>query len=263
MTSFEDPELNLTEFVERMIHQRVMELHTAAPGIVTKYTPEKQTADVQVAIKRKTLADGKTMAVPILKNIPVLFPRTGKSHIHFPLEKGDSVLLIFLERNIDPWLTSDGKSIVDPDKRARFHDYNDCVCLPGFFPPTAPLVFDSEPEGQGVVFVSEKMKISLTSDGKIFLSRKAKAPTEPLVLGTVMMAALTEIITQMKAITKALQDGPVGVGNMGAPVPPSPALITALGPAGVDKKLDDFLKKFVTDAPTNIVSKIGFTERGE
>ena len=39
--------------------------------------------------------------LPVIQSVPVLFPRTKLSFIHFPIEVGDYVLLIFLERSID------------------------------------------------------------------------------------------------------------------------------------------------------------------
>lgn len=261
MTSFENPELNLTQLIERMIQSKVLEIHTATPGIVTKYNPEKQVVDVQVAIKRKVKSTGVTLPVPILKDIPVLFPRTAKSDSHFPLAKGDGVLLIFCERNIDPWSESDGSSPVDPDVSPRFHDFNDAIAIPGLFPSGKPMTFDSPAERDGSVLTSEFLKVSLTTEKKIYLARKGETPTEPVPLGSQLVDLITELIAQVKAISTALQGPDIGIGNMGAPVPPSAALKTALG--DVDSALDDAAETYLTTESTNILSKVTFTERGE
>lgn len=272
MTSFESPETNLVQLIERMIHARALDIHTATPGIISKYDSEKQTADVQVAIKRQVVKAKETVPVPIIKDVPVLFPRTGKVTHHFPLEKGDGVLLIFCERNIDPWQETDGSQPVNPSSSPRFHDFNDAVCLPGLFPVSRKQAFDTPAERDGVVIASDLMKVSLTSEGKILLSRSGQSPKSPVPLGDVLLDALTDVIAAIQELSKALQENPLGIGNMGAPVPISPALLKALtgtpatetepAVAGVDSMLAAALEKYVTDTGTNVVSKNIFIERG-
>jgi len=260
MTSFENPELNLSILIENMIRSRVLDIHTATPGIVAKYDSEKQTADIQLAIKRKIAKDGTTIPVPLLKSVPVIFPRTGKVSQHFPLEKGDGVLVIFCERSIDSWRNSDGASIVEPDTTPRFHDYNDAIALPGLLPTGKEMVFDSPEEGAGHVIASELMKISLTSDGKILLSRREQQPDEPVPLGLVLKQYLEDLHSEMEKILDVLIAGQsVMITSPGSPSAPNPAEVAKI--VAAKTALNALKMSPISDDA--FLSNILFTEKGD
>lgn len=100
--------------------------------------------------------------------------------------------------------------------------------------------------GDTVVQALAGKKLHLLSDTKILLGKGAADPMEPLVLGNVLLNALTDIIN---AFLNAPQVG-----------------LTAFGPAFLDPTLRTALMQakttYVTNASTNVVSQIGFTERG-
>jgi type VI secretion system (T6SS) baseplate-like injector VgrG len=103
----------------------------------------------------------------------------------------------------------------------------------------------------------------LLSDTKILLGQGGDAsdPTEPLVLGTVMLAALTDLSTRLNAVIDAIVSGPVALTIApGSLAPTAPALIASLN--SIKSQVSSDLSKYVTTAGTNIVSKIAFTERG-
>jgi hypothetical protein len=258
MAGKKTPVTNLNELVRNHIDRRLGDVHTSVPGVVQSYDADKQTASVQVAIKRKS-ASGESLTVPIIRKVPVVFPRSGKFSIHFPLEKGDRVVLLFSERSLDNWKAA-GNEVAEPADVARFFDYSDAVAMPGLYPDLEPIVFESAVEKNGLSLQSDQVRITITSDGKILAGEAGATPTEPLVLGNVLKTMLDALISEMKGYSADLQTGPVGVGNAGAPVPAHPTLIAAW--VVRDANLDTLKSQYIDTATSNILSQINFTERG-
>ena len=67
----------------------------------------------------------------MIYNVPVLFPRSRKAAVTFPLEKGDTVLLVFAERSLDEWIEKGGNKVSPEDPRR--HDMSDAIAIPGCF----------------------------------------------------------------------------------------------------------------------------------
>lgn len=118
-------------------------VHVALPGRIVSYDAATQKADVQpmvLNVQRSVDGDDVREALPLLTDVPVLFPRSATFFVSFPMNVGDRVLLIFNERSIDKYMTGLGEpapatpvDITDPvDPRA--HNLSDAVALPGFFP---------------------------------------------------------------------------------------------------------------------------------
>lgn len=101
------------------------QLWTALPGIITAVDLAAQTCSVQPAITGEiTGANGATTAVqlPLLVDVPLVFPRAGGFALTFPVRAGDECLVIFACRCIDGWWQSGG---VQPPAESRMHDLSD------------------------------------------------------------------------------------------------------------------------------------------
>jgi len=124
----------LPSVIKKGINERLKELHTAMPGIVETFDPVAQTASIQPAIKRvfKTNDGEKEILtpteLPILINVPVIFPRGGGFSLTFPVKKGDECLLTFCERSIDNW--HQFGTIKIPGAK-RFHALSDATAFVG------------------------------------------------------------------------------------------------------------------------------------
>jgi hypothetical protein len=108
-------------------------LWTAIPGIIEEFDATTCSATVQPAIKGVIQGrDGFYSAaeMPLLLDVPVLFPRGGNCMLTFPIAKGDEVLVVFSSRCIDAWWVNGGTQIpLSPRK----HDLSDGVAIPGPF----------------------------------------------------------------------------------------------------------------------------------
>ena len=104
-------------------------VHVGFPAIVQSYDYKTQKASVLPAIKKRYI-HGEVISQPIITNVPVIFPRTARSGITFPIKKGDSVLIKICERSLERWLSSGEE--VEPGDPRKF-DLNDAVAIPGLY----------------------------------------------------------------------------------------------------------------------------------
>lgn len=123
---------NLTELLESAITSALARVRVAVPGVVKSYDATKARAEIIPAIQEtRTLEDGtqKTETLPVITDVPVIFPGSGGRRIVWEIKPGDSVLLVFTSSSIDRWLARGG--IVDPGVDRRRHDLSGAVALPG------------------------------------------------------------------------------------------------------------------------------------
>ncbi|MEE9382839.1 MAG: Gp138 family membrane-puncturing spike protein [Nannocystaceae bacterium] len=121
----------LNSVILEAIRARMVETHTALPGIVESFNSEKQTAKIRIPLRRDIRdSDGNetTRSWPILVSVPVWMPHAGGFHITLPVSEGDECLVIFLERDFSKWY-EDGVE-QSPETR-RLHDISDGIALVG------------------------------------------------------------------------------------------------------------------------------------
>ena len=118
------------EALQNMVWSEIdSKLHTSVPGIIQSYDPEGPTVEVKPAMKKRYV-DGTILEYPTIVSVPVVFPRTARFQMTFPLEKGDGVLLVFSERSIEAWMKS-GKAST-PSNTTKF-SLTDGIAIPGLF----------------------------------------------------------------------------------------------------------------------------------
>ncbi|MDE1483456.1 Gp138 family membrane-puncturing spike protein [Xenorhabdus bovienii] len=106
-------------------------LYVALPCIIQSFNADAVTVTAQPAIRWKvTNSEGKTesVALPLLVDVPVIFPRGGGVTLTFPVKAGDECLVIFADRCIDYWWQNGGvQEPVDP----RQHNLSDGFAIVG------------------------------------------------------------------------------------------------------------------------------------
>jgi len=106
-------------------------LRVALPGIIQSFDPEAVTCVVQPAVKGYESDDaGKksSLSLPLLVDVPVIFPRGGGVTLTFPVKAGDECLLVFSDRCIDFWWQNGG---VQESVDSRMHDLSDAFAIVG------------------------------------------------------------------------------------------------------------------------------------
>lgn len=151
---------DLFQVITEIVRWQLAELNTAIPARVLGYDPETQQASVQPLLKRR-LKDGRVLSRAPITGVPVVFPAAGGGIITFPVEVGDTVLLIFSQRSIDRWVNSDGGEVDPLDN--RMHAISDAIALPGLY--TFPNALSSDPER--VIIKFSGAQIALARDGSV------------------------------------------------------------------------------------------------
>jgi hypothetical protein len=125
------PHPTLADVVRKHIRVNLTDLHVAIPARVERVDLAKGLIDAKPLVKDShDDAEGNRVpvSVPVICNVPVIFPGVGGMRITFPISKGDTVMLLFSERSLDTWLVRGGE--VDPVDDRR-HQLSDAVAIPG------------------------------------------------------------------------------------------------------------------------------------
>ena len=117
----DDPEESLRLAMESQQAQ----IWTALPGVVAAVNLAAQTLSVQPTVQGSVASpDGAKQLVnlPLLVDVPIVWPRAGGFALTFPIAAGDEVLVVFASRCIDSWWQSGG---IGAPAEARMHDLSD------------------------------------------------------------------------------------------------------------------------------------------
>jgi hypothetical protein len=117
----DDPEESLRMALESYASQ----LWTALPASVVSANLTAQTVSVQPTIQG-SVADPsgnvRLVNLPVLVDVPLVWPKAGGFALTFPVAAGDEVLVVFSCRCIDSWWQSGG---IGAPAEARMHDLSD------------------------------------------------------------------------------------------------------------------------------------------
>jgi hypothetical protein len=194
----------LAEVIRAALEAQTADLHVSIPARVTRADLAKGLLDVQPLVKDLVERDAgpEALSVPVIANVPVVWPGAGGFRLTFPIAAGDTVLLVFSDRSLDQWLAKGGE--VDP-RDPRRHALPDAVAIPGlrsFKDPWGGAASDGLTIGKDG---GPQIKVK---EGSIELG----APDEPIALADTIETLLGEIRTWLAAHTH-----PTPVGSSGPP----------------------------------------------
>jgi len=178
-------------------------VNTCLPGRIETYNVPDQRASVKPLLK-KVYIQGEVQALPIITNVPIVFPRTKKSGITFPLVRGDGVLLVFSQRALERWKSS-GEDTEPGDPR-KF-DLSDGIAIPGLFSFKQPNLASNNNDLE-IHHEDQKVTIKKNSD---------------IELGTGLLLSKLVNDTFMTIFNTHTH---AAAGAVGAPTPPVPLMTT-------------------------------------
>jgi hypothetical protein len=122
----------LTNLIQKYVRDNVNTHLPAKVVAVTDYG-SKQTVDVNIQLSR-LYSNGKVLdnKDSIIYGVPVVFPSGGGGLLSFPVAVGDTVLIVFSQRNIEDWLLSDGQREIIPGDSRHYSD-SDAIAIPGLY----------------------------------------------------------------------------------------------------------------------------------
>lgn len=214
-------QVTFAEVIRKAMDARVGEIHTGLPGTVQKYDANTQRIEVQPDLKKVFIDDEteEVLALPLLTDVPVMFPRAGGFFITFPIVKGDKVWLAFSERAMDEWKVKGGKHLAPIS--VRKHDLSDAVAFPGCHPDSSPI---EDIDSDNLVMGKDKggMQIHVKPE-EIEATLKGKSPVHAAIYDHLKTFWTTTFKIWLDAHVHPTGVGPSGPASGGA-TGPSPAL---------------------------------------
>lgn len=160
------------KFFERMQHNLVSGLNTCCIARIVNVDLQLMKADVVPLFDED---------MPIIKNVPIAAQQTGEFVIRLPYKKGDLVLLVFSQRDIDPIMYGGG------EPSTRMLGLDDALIVGGINLFTQPLpdgfekdVLIAKKDFSSRVVLGADGNITIETNGNIFLGDGA---TEGVPLG--------------------------------------------------------------------------------
>lgn len=156
------------------------QIWTALPGLITSFDSAAMTVSVQPAVAGSIQGEnGKTSScqMPLLVDVPVVFPCGGGFTLTHPVKPGDEALVVFSSRCIDGWWQG-GTASPPPDD--RMHDLSDGIAIVGMRSQARKLEPPVDTENVQLRSDDGKTAITLTPQSEINLECekeiKIKAP---------------------------------------------------------------------------------------
>ena len=175
---------DFSDIILSAIKSIISGMHTCLPGRIESYDYTTQKASV-LPLLRDVYSDGEEINMPVIIDVPVVFPAIGSVGLTFPVNAGDGVLLVFAERSLDKWLSRGG--VVTPDDPRRF-DLSDAIAIVGLNPFTETSQADNNTD---VTLQNGTAKLKLQTGGKVALGTSTNE----------LLAIIEELIDVIKAIT--------------------------------------------------------------
>ena len=121
----------LESLLNSMFEYKSREMYTALPAVVVSVHNNLSTLtiDAQPAVNVREPDSENVIPRPVIQNIPVQMPSSSTSAFTYPVNVGDSVLLVFCMDGIDSWKRGDGRSSTPSDY--RHHSIRDCFAITG------------------------------------------------------------------------------------------------------------------------------------
>lgn len=122
----------LSEYLKTEFEYSMAEMWFACPGVITSVSGDL--SDMRVNVKpsiNELYADGTTEEHLDILSVPLVMPGSASTLVSFPVNAGDTVLLIFSQRSMDNFKIGGGQPTMPND--ARKFQAEDAIAIPGLF----------------------------------------------------------------------------------------------------------------------------------
>ena len=121
---------NDNQIYENLINEAMFRTRCCIPCVIQSYNKINRTVECQPAIREKIINENGTVQyvnLPMLVNVPVVFPSCGSFEIDLPITSGDECLVLFSDLSIDNfWMKGNVQNPVE----VRRHDLSDEIAIP-------------------------------------------------------------------------------------------------------------------------------------
>ena len=132
-----------TQAIKDLTQETINDIHTAMPGRIVSFNPDKCEAAV-LPLGKFRKPDGALIDFPVINEVPVFFPQgMGQTaSIVYPVKSGDECWLMFGEQALDQWRAGRLPAPLpgtETRTELRF-DLTNAICIVGLFARANPLV---------------------------------------------------------------------------------------------------------------------------
>jgi len=157
------------KFFDGILGEVAQGIHTCMLGKVNKFDHKKMKAEV-IPLHKRRLANGQAIEYPLLLEVPVAFFYANGFFIRPPYQKGDLVVVVFADSEIDKILMSGGKESPNSERR---HALTDAIVVGGWQKFTEELpISDSNVDDMVISNKDTSFSIIIQKDGAIELKSK-------------------------------------------------------------------------------------------
>lgn len=195
---------DLLTIIKDAVTAEMLGVWTSLPCEVVSYDPEAVTVELKplIRVPARTPDGGiEMLEIPILQDVPVMFPCAGGFTITHPINVGDECLVNFSSRNIDLWWQSGG---VQNPFDTRHHDLSDGFA---FFRPQSQgkKISGISTDNLEIRSDDNATKIQITPGGIInFIGQKAVFHCDVEMKKTLTVTGLIKSLTDVMAKTVSL-----------------------------------------------------------
>lgn len=115
---------------DKLFNDIMFNMRCCIPCIVQSYNTANGTVECQPAVREKIINQSEEIEyknLPLLINVPVVFPSSDSWSVTFPIKKGDECLVFFSDLSIDNFWE---KGNVQNPVEDRRHDLSDGMAVP-------------------------------------------------------------------------------------------------------------------------------------
>lgn len=232
------PKKTLEGVIDKIARSLLLKVNTSAPARIVSYDHGSQSCSIEPLVAQRIIVESDEVVpehMPIINDVPVVFPGSGKHARTWVLQPGDIVLAIFTQRSIAKWSVTGGK--VDPGD-SRTHNHNDAIAIPGLRPLGELGELELADDAMVETFAGEyRIGSSTASDGVVRQSDNARIAsaletaigvlTAAPILGTTLSTlAAIDIAIAAASPTGAIPDPPtvITLGYLKAALVVDPAV---------------------------------------
>ncbi len=203
----------LAQVIRAAVQAHAADLRVAIPASVERVDLAKGLVDARPLVKDLVGDAGSLtpLSMPVITNVPVVWPGAGGFRLTFPIATGDTVLLVFSDRSLDVWLAKGGE--VDPGDPRR-HALSDAIAIPGLRPFSDPWAGAA---ADGVTLGQEGGTQVRVKAGTIELG----GADEPAAMATTLKGYLDQVKIWLDALVLPTAVGPAGPPSVPSPVVPT------------------------------------------
>lgn len=121
---------HLKDVLEENERNIFLKMNCHAIGTIESFNSENQTVEVSINYLRTYMRNGQrvTKAYPLLLDVPVVMMTGGGATLTFPIEQGDTCVVLFNDRSISQWWASGQVAQLESN---RAHALSDGMALIG------------------------------------------------------------------------------------------------------------------------------------